>query len=273
MLSDAEKAKLIQFLADDAFQKDVTSAITPEKDASAVIKANEPVLLAGMEEALFLFSHTGLTVQAKKTDGQTVHAGDTVLAVHGSNRAILSSERTVLNVLGRMSGVATLCGQAQGIAGQSATVALTRKIVPGFGVFEKKAAGIAGIWPHRRDLSEAILIKENHLRFFASAADAVLAAKRAQPGKTVEIEVQSLDELKSAVSQNPDMVMLDNFSLSDAEVAVAWCRKSAPDVKIELSGGIRLSNVAAYAALKPDYVSLGLLTKQAVSADFSLDFL
>ncbi|MDP2717737.1 MAG: carboxylating nicotinate-nucleotide diphosphorylase, partial [Candidatus Micrarchaeota archaeon] len=253
MLSDAEKTKLAQFLSDDAFENDVTAASTPEKSASAAIKSVESVLLAGVEEALFLFGHAGLSAQAKKTDGQTVHAGEIVLTIAGSNRAILSAERTALNVLGRMSGVATLCQQAQKIAGSGTTIALTRKTVPGFGAFDKRAALIAGIWPHRLHLAEAVLIKENHLRFFASPADAVLAARKAQPDKTVEIEVEDVAELQSAVLQRPDMVLLDNFSLGKAEEAVAWCRINAPDVKIELSGGIRLSNVAAYAALKPDY--------------------
>jgi len=275
MLSDELKKRLVQFLDDDHFHQDATAAITPEKTATAVIKANEPATLAGLEEALFLSAHAGLTVQAKKKDGDAVHAGDIILQATGSNRAILSVERTALNVLGRMSGVATLCRHAQGIAGQNATVALTRKTVPGFNLFDKKAAEVAGIWPHRLHLEDAVLIKENHLEFFANPADAVKAAFAAHKDqKTVEIEVQTLDQLKSALSmpQKPDMVMLDNFALSAAEEAVAWCRNHAPDVKIELSGGIRLSNLAAFAALQPDYISLGALTKQTNGVDFSLDF-
>lgn len=274
MLSEELKKRLILFLDDDHWQQDATSAVTPEKTATAAIKANESATLAGLEEALFLFAHAGLTVQAKKKDGDVVHAGDVVLQATGSNRAILSVERTALNVLSRMSGVATLCRQAQGMAGSDTTLALTRKTVPGFNAFDKKAADVAGIFSHRMHLEEAVLIKENHLEFFACAADAVTAARKAQKsGKAVEIEVRDLDELRSALSVRPDMVLLDNFSLSKAEEAVAWCRQHAPDVKIELSGGIRLSNVAAFAALKPDYISLGALTKQALSVDFSLDFL
>ncbi len=273
MLTDDMKRRLIAFLDDDRWQHDVTSQVTPEKTATAVIKANEPACLAGVEEVLFLFSHAGLTVQARKKDGDAVHVGDIILQATGSNRAILSVERTALNVLGRMSGVATLCRHTQGMAGKNTTIALTRKTVPGFNAFDKKAAAVAGIWPHRLHLEEAVLIKENHLAFFASVADAVNAARKAYAAtKTIEVEVQNLDELKSAVSARPDMVLLDNFSLSRAEEAVSWCRQKAPDVKIELSGGIRLSNVAAFAALQPDYISLGALTKDAHTADFSLDF-
>ncbi|MBI2446032.1 carboxylating nicotinate-nucleotide diphosphorylase [Candidatus Micrarchaeota archaeon] len=268
------KKRLVLFLDDDHFRQDATSAITPEKTATAVIKANEPATLAGLEEALFLFAHAGLTVQSKKKDGDSVHPGDFILHVTGSNRGILSVERTALNVLGRMSGVATLCRLAQGIAGKNTTLALTRKTIPGFNLFDKKAAVVAGIWSHRLHLEDAVLIKENHLGFFASPADAVKAARMAQKGgKRVEIEVRNLDELRSALSAGPDMVLLDNFSLSKAEDAVKWCRQHAPEAKIELSGGIRLSNLAAFAALKPDYVSLGLLTKDARTVDFSLDFL
>ncbi len=274
MLSDELKKRLVQFLEDDHFRQDATAAITPEKSSTAVIKANESATLAGVEEALFLFAHAGLTVTAKKKDGDSVHSGDVVLQVTGSNRAILSVERTALNVLGRMSGVGTLCRHAQGIAGKETVLAMTRKTIPGFNAFDKKAADMAGVWPHRMHLEEAVLIKENHLEFFPTPADAVNAARESQKkGKTVEIEVRNLDELKSAVSAHPDMVLLDNFPLSKAEEAVAWCRKAAPEVRIELSGGIRLSTLAAFAALKPDYISLGALTKDAHTIDFSLDFL
>ncbi|MBI5226089.1 carboxylating nicotinate-nucleotide diphosphorylase [Candidatus Micrarchaeota archaeon] len=282
MLSDEMKKHLVLFLEDDHAAQDTTSTFTPEMtDARAVIKANEPATLAGVEEALFLFAHLGLTVVAKKNDGDVVHPGNILLEATGSNRAILSIERTVLNVLGRMSGVATLCRHAQQMAGKNTEIALTRKTIPGFNLFDKKAAEIAGIWPHRLHLEDAVLIKENHLRFFASAADAVLAAHKSPSVKTggpngpkiIEIEVQTLDELKSAVTQKPDLVLLDNFSLPKAETAVKWCRSNAPDVQIELSGGIRLSNLAAFAVLQPDYISLGLLTKEARTVDFSLDFI
>ncbi len=280
MLSDELKKRLVLFLEDDHWHADATAQVTPEKTATAIIKANDSATLAGLEESLFLFSHAGLTVQSRKKDGDLIHQGDVVLQATGSNRAILSVERTALNVLGRMSGVATLCRHAQAMAGKSTTLALTRKTIPGFNAFDKKAADVAGIWPHRLHLEDAVLIKENHLAFFGSPADAVLAARKNPAVKTggtngpkmVEIEVQTLDELKSAVSARPDMVLLDNFSLSKAEEAVAWCKKAAPDVKIELSGGIRLSNLAAFAALQPDYISLGALTKDAHTVDFSLDF-
>lgn len=277
MLSENLKKRLVLYLEDDHWKSDATARVTPEKTATAVIKANEPATLAGLEEALFLFAHAGLTVQSRKKDGDLVHSGDVVLQATGSNRFILSVERTALNVLSRMSGVATLCSLAQGIAGKDTTLALTRKTVPGFNAFDKKAAEIAGIWHHRLHLEDAVLIKENHLEFFESPAAAVLAARKAHGAhlgaKIVEVEVQDLDQLKSAVSQKPDMVLLDNFTLSSAHAAVTWCRTHAPDVKIELSGGIRLSNLAAFATLQPDYISLGLLTKEARTVDFSLDFI
>jgi len=131
----------------------------------------------------------------------------------------LSVERTALNFLGRMSEVATTCAEAKKIAGSKVTVALTRKTMPGFNIFDKKAAKIAGIWPHRINLNDAILLKENHLDFFDSPSDAVKAAKKkAGKAKFIEIEVESLADALDAAKAKPDIIMLDNFSPAKAKV-------------------------------------------------------
>ncbi|MBI5035712.1 carboxylating nicotinate-nucleotide diphosphorylase [Candidatus Micrarchaeota archaeon] len=189
--------------------------------------------------------------------------------MEGENRKILSVERTALNVLGRMSGVATLCRKAKEIAGNNTTIALTRKTIPGFNVFDKKAAEAAGAWPHRKNLEDAILIKDNHLMFI-SIGEAVRRAK--QTKKFAEVEVKTWEEAIEAIEAEPDMVMLDNFPLKEAAKAVREIRSKNRKIKIELSGGISLENLADYAKLKPDYISLGFLTKAAETIDFSVDF-
>ncbi|MBI4361126.1 carboxylating nicotinate-nucleotide diphosphorylase [Candidatus Micrarchaeota archaeon] len=269
MLPQDLQKKLIGFLQDDHYQNDVTSNATPERTAKAVIVAREPGVLAGLEEAQFLFEHVGLNAKNLAQDGTHLESNQPVLEIHGNNRDILRVERTALNVLGRMSGVATACKGMQDVVNDHTKMALTRKTMPGFGAFDKKAAHIAGIWPHRLHLEEAVLIKENHLRFFASPADAVAAGKKT--GKFVEIECESVDQVKNAATAKPDLIMLDNFILEDAATAIRWLRQNAPDVKIEVSGAIQKQNLADYAVLQPDYISMGALTKHAKTLDFSLD--
>ncbi|HLD75857.1 MAG TPA: carboxylating nicotinate-nucleotide diphosphorylase [Candidatus Norongarragalinales archaeon] len=267
MLTSSEKKRLRQFLTDDDANHDITSAITPIQPAVARIKAEQSCTLAGMEEAAFLFRSVGLKATCTASDGQRIQPGN-VMEIRGQNRKILSVERTALNVLGRMSGVATLCRHAQKIAG-SVRIALTRKTIPGFNAFDKKAARLAGGWPHRKTLSEAVLIKENHLAFFNSVEDAVLAGKKT--GKFCEIEVQNKDQALHAQKAGPDMILLDNFKPTGAKKTVQTIRKANPGVKIELSGGINLKNLRKYSQAKPDFISLGLLTRNAQTIDFSLD--
>lgn len=269
MLTDEHKRKLVTFLEDDRFQDDVTSNATPEKTARAAIIAREEGVVAGLEEARYLFDHVGLATSALAKDGDRIRANQFILEIQGNNRDILRVERTALNVLGRMSGVASACKTLQDLVGDHTKIALTRKTMPGLNALDKKAAALAGVWPHRMNLGDAVLFKENHLKFFASPADAVTAGKKT--GKTVEVECETLQQMQNAVAAQPDMIMLDNFSLDDAATAITWLRTHAPQVKIEVSGGITPENLAAFAVLQPDYISVGALTKHAKMLDFSLD--
>jgi len=195
------------------------------------------------------------------------------LEVSGENHAILSVERTALNILGRMSGVATACANAAEIA-KPCKVALTRKTMPGLNMFDRRAAALGGADTHRFTLSEMVLLKSNHLKFFGSVMEAVKTAKeKASFSKKVEIEVRNIEEALEAAKAEPDIIMLDNFPVDDAKKAAAEIRKINPKVLVECSGGITMQNIKDYAAAEPDIISMGELTKSAKSVDYSLSII
>ena len=266
------KEHLRWFLEDDLGKGDVTSALLPLQKATASIQIKQDCVLAGLEELAYLFSLKQCKVKFLAKDGQAVLKGKIVAHITGINRNILGVERTALNVLSRMSGVATACAQARKIAGKSKVqLALTRKTLPGFNLFDKKAAVLAGVWPHRINLSSAILLKDNHLKFFPNVLEAVLQAKRKNKQKKVEVEVETLEEAADAVLGGADIVMLDNFSPEKARNAVVLIRKLSAQTRIELSGGINLNNLKKYSKLGADILSMGSLTHSLKGIDCSLE--
>lgn len=269
MLSRIEKQKLLQFLKDDAFSKDITSIITPRKKISAVIKCNEACTLSGLEEAGFLFRKNGLKVKTLKKNGSVVKKNSGVMKIQGDNRKILSIERTALNVLGKMSGIASICSKASKKSGTS--VYLTRKTTPGFTVFEKKACLDGKVFPHRKNLNEMVLLKENHLKFFSSISEAIRKAKKSK--KKIEIEVETVKEALEAGDAKPNIIMLDNFSSKKAKKTIQKLRKKGFKGKIEVSGGITLKNLSKYSRIGADIISMGELTKKPGIIDFSLEVL
>jgi nicotinate-nucleotide pyrophosphorylase (carboxylating) len=260
--------RLLAYLKEDAFDRDVTTALIPERDCTTEIVAKEDCVLAGVKEAREILESQRVAIVFSRQDGEDCRAGEVVMQLKGMNRAIFPVERTLLNVLGRMSSVATGCRRAEQLAMKHGVKsALTRKTMPGFREFDKRAARIGGSWPHRRDLSEMVLLKKQHLSYFNSVTEAVKKAK-AVKGMKVEVEATTLAEALEAARAGADMVMLDNFSVVDAKKALKELR--AFPAKIELSGGITFENLEEYAALKPDFISMGCLTKSASSRDFSL---
>jgi len=268
MLSSQMKKRLVAILKDDIGKGDVTSALLQPKKCTAKVVAGETCVVAGLEEAKFLFNHLGVKAKALAKDGSKVRKGKAVLSLHGLNKKILLAERTALNVLSRMSEVATTCADAKKAA-KNVTVALTRKTMPGFNLFDKKAALLAGIWPHRINLRSFVLLKDNHLPFFDSAHEAVAAARKKYGKKKVEIEVDNMQQALDAASAKPDIIMLDNFKPKKAKAAVKRLRKVFSG-KIELSGGIDSKNLVQYAKAKPDIISMGCLTYATKWRDFSL---
>ncbi|MFA6048379.1 MAG: carboxylating nicotinate-nucleotide diphosphorylase [Candidatus Micrarchaeia archaeon] len=275
MLSLESKKRLEQFLMDDAGKGDITGSLVPEKQGKFEIVAEDGCTLAGVEEAAYLFELAGAKARVVKPDGTIAKKGDVVISCEGSNRAVFLAERTVLNVLARMSGVATVCSQAAAIAakasGGKTLAAATRKTLPGFNDFDKKACRLGGADSHRTNLSDMALFKTNELAFFKSPKDAVDAAKKANGfSKKVELEAASADEAVKAAVAGADIVMLDNFSIQDAKIAIAAVRAKS-DCLIEISGGVNLENLAQFAALRPDFISMGLLTQKAPSKSFGIN--
>jgi len=272
MLTEKMKKKLIDFAKEDISGKDITTSLVTEKKCTAVIKLKEKAVVSGLEEAKFLFQNFGIKTKISAKNGKEYGKGKILIKLEGSNKKILSAERTSLNVLSRMSGIATTAKKAQKISGKT-KIMLTRKTAPGLNEFDKKAATEAGILPHRKNLNTAFLIKENHLQF-NSISELIKKAKKMnskrKEKKIIEVEVKNLKELKEAVKAEPDVIMLDNFSLKNAKKAVKEIRSKKKKIKIELSGGIDFSNLKKYSSLKADFISLGFLTHSVKGINLTL---
>ncbi len=268
---------LLGFLREDAPFGDVTSeAVVPEgTKARAMIIAKQEGIIAGVEEAKALFEHFGVEVGVKKHDGERVKRGDVILELSGDALSILLVERTALNVMGRMSGIATevrrLVDKVKAV-NPRVRVAGTRKTL--LKPLDKKAIFIGGGEPHRFSLSDAILIKDNHLAL-VSLEEAIRRAKAFSVYKIVEVEVEILEDALRAARAGADVVMLDNMTPGEiTETIEALKREDLRDgVKIEVSGGITPENIEEYAALDVDVISLGYLTHSVKNFDVSLEMI
>ena len=253
---------------------DVTAqaCIDAEARMAVVFVARRPGVIAGLACARLAMHE--LDPQANFTrlaaDGDTVVAGTALAKVEGRARAILSAERTALNLLGRLSGVATLTrAYVDAVAGTRARITDTRKTTPGLRQLEKYAVRCGGAVNHRFGLDDAILIKDNHVAACGGVAEAVRRAKAAAGHlMKVEVEIDSLDQLEDALVHRPDVVMLDNFTTDQLREAVA---RTAGRAVLEASGGVNLDTVAAIAATGVDVISVGALTHSASVLDIGLD--
>jgi nicotinate-nucleotide pyrophosphorylase (carboxylating) len=268
------RSKLSEFLKEDIGTGDITSelVVPPSVSARGEIRAKEPCVLAGAEEARQVFDELGAEATLLRTDGDAVEAGTVVLRVEGPARALLSGERLALNMLMRMSGIATLTrtlvDECRAV-NPRVRVAATRKTTPGFRAFEKRAVAIGGGDPHRSGLDDAVLIKNNHIRLAGGVEEALRRARSASFTKKVEIEVESAEDAHSAVENGADIVMLDNMPPEEARPLAAELRRRRPDVRIEVSGGITPDDVRLHADYA-DIISLGWLTHSVRSIDFSM---
>jgi nicotinate-nucleotide pyrophosphorylase (carboxylating) len=265
------------FLAEDIKNSDITSEmLLSEEKARAIIIGKQDCVIAGLEEAIEIFSYLGLDIKTDTGDGIKAFKGDIILTIEGRAKDILAGERLALNFLGRMSGIATetrkLVDKCRKI-NPEVKIAATRKTTPGFREFEKKAVVLGGGEPHRYRLDDAFLIKDNHLKLLPSIEEAVLRAKKseyAQKGKKVEIEVESLEDAVKAVKAGADIVMLDNMGSKDAKEAYIKIKGANRDVIVEISGGVTPDNIEEYAE-HADMISLGYLTHSIKAVDFSLE--
>jgi nicotinate-nucleotide pyrophosphorylase (carboxylating) len=276
---------LKQALLEDIGTGDVTTcAVIPENHRSkAVLIAGETFLLAGVPFAERIFqlvypvrkgviSH-GVKFIANKKDGDTVKKGTIIARINGNTRGLLMGERTALNLLQRLSGIATLTRKfVERVDGLSVKIIDTRKTTPGLRILEKYAVRVGGGSNHRFGLFDGVLIKDNHINAAGGIEKAVrIARENTQHMFKVEVEVKNIREVKSALSAGAEMIMLDNMSLKDIKKSVEIIREQNPKVIIEASGNIRMENVRAVAETGVDLISVGALTHSAVAVDISMD--
>ena len=260
-------------LAEDlAGGQDITSVATVSGSESVVADfvVRKAGVIAGVEMAEATLREVGITdIQVHLSDSDHVKAGSVVMTVRGDTRAILFAERTALNFLGHLGGIATLTHTwVQAIAGTACTIRDTRKTTPGMRLLEKAAVVAGGGANHRLSLSDAALIKDNHIAAAGGVVEAFSKVRAAFPGAFIEIEVDSLDQLKEVAPQSPDLVLLDNMTPTQCKEAVAFV---AGRFKLEASGGISLENAMAYAQTGVDYLAIGALTHSAPVLDIGLD--
>jgi nicotinate-nucleotide pyrophosphorylase (carboxylating) len=280
-MADAISKRVLELaLKQDIGRGDITSNAVIDKTlkVKAVVHARGNGILAGVEEACFIFKNAGLKIQYARNDGARIKKGDIVLGIFGDARAILKVERTALNILSRMSGIATFTKK---MLAYSMPIAATRKCPPGMQLLDKKAVAIAGGLTHRRGLYDGILIKDNHIDCLMkqglSRKEAIeLSIKRAKnryPRKRIEFEARTVKDSLIAAHAGASVIMLDNFSVKNARKAIKGIRSIKKRNVIELSGGITPENIRSYAALDADFLSMGRLTNAAGIIDMSLDIL
>ncbi|MFH1158370.1 MAG: carboxylating nicotinate-nucleotide diphosphorylase [Pseudomonadota bacterium] len=254
---------------------DITSAcvIPAEANARMVMAARQEGVIAGLDAAEIAFKlvDPSLTVRRLKAEGADVNSGDAVMEIEGCARSLLAAERVALNFVGHMSGIATLTRRMAGAVGAHKTkICSTRKTTPGLCSIEKYAVRVGGGMNHRLGLDDAILIKDNHI---AVAGGVAIALRRAKGGVghmvRIEIEVDTLAQLKEVLGEGVDVVMLDNMSLEDMAAAVKMVGGRAV---VEASGGVTLERIAKIAATGVDVISVGALTHSAPHFDVGLDF-
>jgi nicotinate-nucleotide pyrophosphorylase (carboxylating) len=270
---DAIAAQVRAALAEDVGSGDRTAALVPASAvADAAIVTREPAVLCGTAwvDEVFRQLDAGVAVAWLRADGDALAAGDVVCRLRGPARALLTGERTALNFLQTLCGTATLARRwAQAVAGTGTRVLDTRKTVPGLRLAQKYAVVCGGCHNHRVGLYDAVLIKENHIAAAGSVGAALAAASALAPDLEVEIEVETLDQLREALAAGARRVLLDNFALERLREAVALTGGRA---RLEASGGVTIDNVRAIAETGVDDVSVGALTKDVRAADLSMRF-
>lgn len=262
-----------RFLEEDIGSGDVTTAaFIPDGDGTASIVCESEATVAGLEEAKAVFEALGVGSQLINRDGDRVTAGTIVMSVSGPLCGILTAERTALNIMMRMSGIATETAKLVNLMGvnTSTRIAGTRKTAPGLRDLDKRAIELGGGWPHRRGLYDMAMVKDNHI-IAAGGLDKVLSRMGNVPaGIDVEVEVTCIEDGIKAAKAGADIVMADHMSPSDTKELMERAKKINPKVLIEASGNITADNVADYDGCA-DIVSLGSITHSVKAVHFSLD--
>lgn len=260
-------------LAEDIGSGDLTAALIPADTLSnATVISREHAVICGTAwfDRAFHLIEPRIHIDWRVKDGDLVVPDQVLCTLRGPARGLLTGERTALNFLQTLSGTATRARRyAEAVAGTGVRVLDTRKTLPGLRSAQKYAVRCGGGYNHRMGLYDAVLIKENHIAAAGSIARAVAGARRHAAGKTIEVEVESLDELQQALDAKADSVLLDNFGVDDLKRAVEL---NGGRAKLEASGGIHLANIRAVAETGVDFISVGSITKDVQAVDLSMRF-
>ena len=253
---------------------DVTSAATIAADASfnASMNARQAIVVAGLEIAAAFFRtlDVGVEIEIAVNDGDSVPFGSTLMRLSGNARAMLSAERSALNTLQHLSGIATLTRQyVDAIAGTGAVLLDTRKTVPGLRALDKYAARMGGAQNHRMRLDDGVLIKDNHVAVCGGVAEAVRRAKAANTGLQVQVEVDRIDQIGPALAAGADRLLLDNMDPAQLREAVRLVGRRVP---LEASGGVTLETIRFLAETGVNFISVGRITQSAPAVDIGLDY-
>jgi nicotinate-nucleotide pyrophosphorylase (carboxylating) len=270
---------LCGFLQEDIGAGDITTGtvVAAGRRARGELVAKAPLVLAGLDIFLEVFRllEPAVVAEVERKDGEELRVGTIPARVHGLASTLLTGERVALNLLQRLSGIATLTRRfVREVAGTNAQILDTRKTTPGLRALEKYAVRVGGGRNHRKDLAEAVLIKENHISIAGGVAAALDAAEAAKGrAKWIEIEVTNFDELRDALVHSPDVILLDNMTPAQVRQAVERVRRAetAQEIRIEASGGITLENVREFAEAGVDWISVGALTHSAPAVDLSFE--
>ena len=273
---DTERAVRTALDEDFRYGPDVTSAATaaPRARAVAGVVARQPGVLAGLPVAFAVLDAAGVppgAVEALRDDGDRIGRGDEVLRITAPLRGMLGAERTLLNFVTHLSGVATTTRRwADAVAGTGCTVRDTRKTTPGLRQLEKYAVRCGGGMNHRMGLGDAALVKDNHVVAAGGVAAAIRAVRDMAPGLPLEVECDRLDQVREALAEGAGLILLDNMDLADLRAAVALARRY-PAAQLEASGGLRLETARAVAETGVDFIAVGALTHSSPALDLGLD--
>ena len=265
---------LSRFLEEDIGSGDITTELfVPDVQGNAEIVCEEDAVVAGLEEAVQIFDLLDAKMELLVEDGSKVKNGTKIAKISGPVKGILTAERTALNIIMRMSGIATATRNILDdcrTVNENIVIAGTRKTIPGFRKFEKKAIVLGGGHPHRFGLYDMILIKDNHIQAAGGVAKAMEIAKNSP--RRVEIEVETIDDAAIAAENGADIIMIDNSSLKETKAMYNRIKSINPEILVEISGGITEKTVKDY-VLCADIISIGALTHSVRAVHFSLDLL
>ena len=271
---DAINSKVSEALSEDSITDDLTSqaTITQSQVSEARFVTRKSGVIAGCLVAATVLEQCGINeYELLVKDGQEVSANTELIRLKAETRSILKAERTALNFLSHLSGIATFTNLwVKEVSSSKTAIRDTRKTTPGLRELEKYAVRMGGGLNHRMNLSDQALIKDNHIAAAGSVSEAINRVKKAAPGALIEVEVDTLEQLKEALQCSVEIVLLDNMSIEQTKAAVEIAKGS--NTKLESSGGLKLENAAAYAATGVDYLAVGALTHSAPVLDIGLDF-